>query len=417
MKGLTKTVARHIIDKVQRGIPPEHGFQFFTEGLDPYVTVLDEEYFSTFLKSGGSSFKLVVGTYGGGKTHFLYCVRELAWKHNFSVSYVALSPEESPFHRLDLVYATIVKGIMPPLTPDELMSGYEKGIDSFIRSWVSLKRQEFMKRDLKDAELRKALLESVEELAGIESTSFFNAIRSAFRAVVERRDEDFRSICQWLKGEGFIRGTHSKFGILQKIDRTTAFSMIRSLVQWVRQIGYSGLAILLDEAAQESSLSTKQREIHLNNLREVIDACGQSNIQGAIIFYAVPDLNFLDGKTRTYTALNQRLSNTFDQINRTGVQIELDKLLGETEENAVPFLKEVGSKLATVYETANNHTFDEDDLQATIERTAKGAFQLRYADASHRREFVEKVVKGLSHLHNTGDSSHIGIFGTPGSKV
>jgi hypothetical protein len=378
---------------------------------------LEEEYFSSFLKQGGSSFKLVVGIYGGGKTHFLYCLRELAWSHDFAVSYLALSPEQSPFHRLDLVYATIARGIMPPLTPEELMSGYEKGIDSFIKSWLSWKRQELIDRGLTGNELREALLGTVDELAGIESTSFFNAVRAAFRAALDRQDEDFRAICQWLKGEGYVRAVHGQFGILQKIDKTTAFSMIRSLVQWVRQIGYSGLAILLDEASQESSLSTKQRETHLNNLREVIDECGHTSIQGAIIFYAVPDLNFLDGKTRTYTALNQRLSNTFDQVNRTGVQIELEKILGQTKEEALAFLIEVGGKLTTVYETAYSHTFDSGAVDELIETVATGAFELRYADLSYRREFVKSFVKGLSYLHNEGAAPSLECLGLPKAKA
>ena len=281
----------------------EHGFQYFTAGLNPYLSLLDREYFSSFLKQGGSSFKLVVGTYGGGKTHFLYCVREMAWQHDFAVSHVNLSHEASPFYQLDLVYATIVKGIMPPLSPDELISGYEKGLDSFIKGWMASKQAELTSKGFTGEKLRKELLASAQSLSGIESTSFNNAVCAAFAALVDKRDEDFRNACQWLKGEGYSRGVHSKLGILQKIDKTTAFSMIRSLLQWVRQIGYSGLAILLDEATMETSLTTKQRERHLNNLREVIDECGHMNIQGAIIFYAVPDLNFLDGRTQTYAGL------------------------------------------------------------------------------------------------------------------
>ena len=96
--------ARRIIETVgSSGTPPEWGFQYFTSGLEPYLTVLEQDYLSSYLRQGGATFKLLVGTYGGGKTHFLYNVRALGWNHGFPVAYVTLSPEASPFHRLDKV--------------------------------------------------------------------------------------------------------------------------------------------------------------------------------------------------------------------------------------------------------------------------------------------------------------------------
>ncbi len=293
MSELDPQTARMIIDTVAaNGIPPAYGFQFFTAGLNSYLSIIDNEYLSTFIKQGGSAFKMVVGVYGGGKTHFLYCVRDIAWKNQFAVSYVSLAPGKSPFHRLDLVYRAIVKGLLPPLSAEEFLSGYEYGIVPFIRSWYSLKYQEALNQNMSDEDLRETLLTEIEKNQEIESISFSKAVKAAFKALLDKQEEDFLNICQWLTGEGFNRKVHGKFGILQRIDRTTAFTMIRSLVQWVKQIGFSGLVILLDEAERVPSLSTKQRELHLNNLRELIDECGQTSFQGVMIFYAVPDENF-----------------------------------------------------------------------------------------------------------------------------
>lgn len=185
---------------------------------------------------------------GAEKTHFLYCVRDLAWKNQFAVSYVSLAPGESPFHRLDLVYKAIIKGLLPPLSAEELLSGYEQGIVPFIRSWYSMKYQEARNDGVSVEDLRERLLSEIENIQGIESISFSKAVKAAFKALLDRQEEDFLNICQWLTGEGFDRTVHGRFGILQRIDRTTAFTMIRSLVQWIKQIGFSGLVILLDEA-------------------------------------------------------------------------------------------------------------------------------------------------------------------------
>jgi hypothetical protein len=405
MNNLDPKIARRIIETVgANGIPPEYGFQFFTAGLDPYLSVIKDEYLYTYIREGGSAFKMVVGVYGGGKTHFLYCVRDLAWKNNFVVSYVSLSPGESPFHRLELVYRAIVKGITAPLTPDELLSGYEQGIVTFLRSWFSTKYQEVSNKGLSGDDLREALLSQVDSVEGIESISFAKAVKSAFRALLNKQEEEFVNICQWLNGEGYDRKIHGRYGILQRIDRTTAFPMIRSLAQWVREIGFSGLVVLLDEAERVPSLSTRQREQHLNNLRELIDECGHTSFQGVMLFYAVPDENFLEGRTQIYEALKQRIATVFDTPNPTGVKIELEKLSTEP----IVFLEEVGDKLKQIYEVAYRHRFDSAMSKETIRTIAKAAYEQRFGDIGYKRLFVQKAIDGLHLLRREGHPPSLG---------
>ena len=399
MNELRPDLARRIVETVgANGIPPEYGFQYFTAGLQPYLSVMEEEYLSSFVKQGGSAFKIVVGVYGGGKTHFLYCMRDLAWAHNFVVSYVSLSPEASPFHRLDLVYKAVVGGMMPPPVTDEQLPGYEQGIVSFLRHWYGRMIQELTDKGLSAEDLYDAIEDTVEAIEGIESLSFTKAISGAIRALMANQEEDFINICQWLNCEGYDRGAHSTHGIFQPIDRTTALTMLRSLVQWVRQIGYSGLVILLDEAERVPSLTSRQREQHLSNLREVIDACGHTNFQGAMIFYAVPDENFLEGRTQVYEALRQRVITVFETLNPSGVKIDLQAVVT----SPLAFLDEIGGKLASVYQTAYSHEFETEPLEQTIEMAAETAYEQRFGDIGYKRLFVQTLIRGFHFLRQKG---------------
>lgn len=399
MTDLDPTIARRVIAAVGgNGIPPEYGLQFFTAGLEPYLRVIEEEYLSTFIRQGGSAFKMVVGVYGGGKTHFLYSVRDCAWKNNFAVSYVTLSSTESPFYSLEKVYSAMVGGLTPPLSPEELLSGYERGMVSFLRSWVSMKSQEMRSKGFPENDVHDVLIDEIEDMEGTESISFANATKAALRALLNGKKDDFLQICQWLNGEAYDRKTHGRHGISERIDRTTAFRMIRSLVQWVREIGYSGLVILLDEAERTPSLSTRQREQLLNNLREVIDACGRTNFQNVLIFYAVPDVNFLEGRTQVYEALKQRVNTIFDELNPTGVRIELEKLPLE----GTVLLREIGGKLRRVYEAAYEHQFEENVTEEMIGMVAEAAYNRRYGDIGYKRLFVQKLVQALHFLRTKG---------------
>ena len=134
--GLNSITARAIIERVGgQGTPPEYGFQYFTAGLDLYLGVIDDEYLKSFIKDGGSAFKMIVETYGGGKTHFLYSIRELSWKYDYLTSYVSLSPDYTPFHKLEQVYKSIVENLIYPQSAEDLLSEYERGIDAVIKKW------------------------------------------------------------------------------------------------------------------------------------------------------------------------------------------------------------------------------------------------------------------------------------------
>ncbi len=78
---VTEPVARHIIQRMgETGQPPERNALAVNVGTDEYLNVLREEYLEPIRQHGrNSSFKLVQAPFGGGKTQFLHCLREVAW--------------------------------------------------------------------------------------------------------------------------------------------------------------------------------------------------------------------------------------------------------------------------------------------------------------------------------------------------
>ncbi|MEA3325117.1 MAG: BREX system ATP-binding domain-containing protein [Euryarchaeota archaeon] len=398
-EGIDPISARKIIEIVGgQGNPPEYGFQYFTAGLDNYLGTIDEDYLGSFVKDGGSAFKMVIGVYGGGKTHFLYCIREIAWNYDYIASYIVLSPEQTPFYKLEQVYRTIASNLIYPQTPEELLSGYDRGIEAVIKAWYSRKYQE-MAGKLPDDLIAQELNAYASALGPYESTSFRNAVKEAFLSLTERRDDDFTLIIQWLEGENPPKNLLKDFKIFEKIDKSTAFKMIRSLVQWVRDIGYAGIVVLMDEAEQTPSMTTKQKAALLSNMRELIDECGHTNFRNAMWFYAVPDENFLEGRTQVYEALRQRLSSVFDATtNPTGVKIYLE----ETSADPIELLTDIGKKLSAIYEVAYRVKFETVALDETIADVAKAAYE-RKLEIGYKREFVKNVIVALHRLRKTGN--------------
>jgi len=390
-------IARNIIEILgSQGNPPAYGFQYFTIGLEKYLDVMEREYLSSYIKNGGSAFKMIVGIYGNGKTHFLYNVRELAWKNNYLSSYIVLSKDSSPFYKLEGVYKEIVNNLTYSQEPENLLRGYDKGIEAIIKKWHKNVYEEFSKK-IKSNNLKEELKSYALQIRNYESISFSNAIRNSFISLNENNDEDFNILVQWLKGENPPKSQMKQFKIYERIDKSTAFKMIRSLIQWANDIGYAGIIILMDEAENIPSMSTKESYTLSNNLRELIDACSKENLRNTMWFYAVPDLNFLEKKGQIYEALRQRLQTIFDNvINPSGILIKLDEEHIELE-GIIEFLKKIGMKLLKIYEIAYNIKFDENKVLKIMEEAAKDAYQKKYS-SGYKREFVQSIVKAFHQL-------------------
>jgi len=382
MSTIDSKLAKGIIHKLGSfGTPPEFGIEYFSVGLEPYLTVIEHEYLEDILKLNLSSFKLVTGNYGGGKTHFLYLINHLAWKHNYVTSYVSLSPTECPFDRLELVYKKIVLNLMYPLKENTILRPWQVGIEALLKQWY---------RNV--AEDREAM----SKMRNLESTSFTNAIKGAILNLASDDDEAFGAVVQWLKGEDIPRELKLRYRISERIDRSTAFRMLRSLVQFINAIGFSGIILLFDEAERGMSISSaRDKRRALDNLRQLVDECGNSRLPGAMFFYAVPDEHLLlDGSGGVYEALKQRLRSSFTRINPMGVKINLEEIGIKPEE----FLNDLGMKLARIFEEAYSCSLDHAILAPSIKNMIVAALELQALDISYRRIFVIGIIEVFQHL-------------------
>ena len=386
---MDRQLARAIINKLgSTGTPPEFGIEHFTVGLEPYLKVIEDEYLDGILKYNLSSFKLVTGNYGGGKTHFLYTVRDHAFRHNYCVAYVSLNPTECPFDKLELVYRGIAANLIAPRPADAPTAVWDKGVESVVRKWHDDQRKLHDRTD----SLRKYL----ETLPTTESTSFSNAARGAFSSLLAEDGEGFSDVVQWLKGEDVSKEVRAQHRISERIDKATAFRVLRSLIQWVHAIGYTGLVLLFDEAERGMSISSsRDKRRALDNLRQLVDECGNSRLPGAMVFYAVPDENLLlEGSGGVYEALKQRLRTTFNETNPVGVRINLEELGMEPAE----FLKRLGARLVVLFESAYEVKLAELKRDAIVRALAEIAVSAFAFDVGYRRLFVVSALDALHQL-------------------
>lgn len=385
-------LARQIIDVLgQSGTPLSKGVSYYNVGNESLLNAIDRHYLGAYLADGGAVFKLVVGDYGSGKSHFLYCVRDRAWERNFAVSKVDLSPKESPYDDQRRVYAAVASSIIWHELGD--MGEDERGLSRFLEGTLrravaahGLDVEDAAAVELPDV---RALLQTLATTA-VDSLSFHKAVQGYFNALMRGQELRQESLGRWLQGEEVspedVRDLRT-IGVTEKINKNNAFKMLRSLCQVVRALGYTGLVLLFDEGDRMLSVGGRSEKVATDNLREVIDRC-REELPGAMFMYAVPPA-FINDIVPKYPALQQRIQapNYFSRSNPFSPQISLDRLDVPDEQ----LLAEIGYRLLPIFETAYGTKLDP-DLQAANIATLSEAARNSYLAISHRRLFIKALV-------------------------
>lgn len=377
--GLSRALAQHIIDRLgEAGQPPEMGIGHVNAGNDTYLDVLEQEYLQPIAEAGrGSSFKLVQAYFGGGKTHFLFCVRERAWALGFPTAVVGLSPDECPFDDPVRIYAAVARELTwPPLDPT-IAPG--RGIDVLLRTVLDLRVQQG------DQEvLRQWVIRHLRRVPA-DSHSYRVAVARYMLALLDEELEAEDLLSAFLRGEPVAAGDLRAYGVREELRRESGFRFLRSLVQVLQALGAPGLMLAFDELDRNLSFSPKRRRSIVDNLRQLIDLCGREALAGLLCLYAVPP-EFLTRVVPEYVALQQRLESpsTLSERSPQAVVIDLERLDFPQAE----LLRQIGERILEVFEVATGAALDRTIQRHNLDGLAAEVLA-RAWDVAHRRAFVK----------------------------
>lgn len=384
-------LARKITARLaESGQPPERGVSAFNVGTDELLDTLEKEYLETILgEDAGSTFKLVEAQYGGGKTHFLRCLQDVAWKRNFVVSLVQLDQRECPYDDPLLVYRSVVKCLAGPPKSDE--EDPEVGLQPFLRNLSFDLRDRF--NAMSDPEAERVRWFESFRTSDVESTVFREAVACALTADLNAERETFDLLSGWILGENppldRLRGA---IGVGERLDRSNAFPMLRSLCQTIRALGFAGTLIMFDEGYRMVSLmSAKKQKEACENLVSVINYCGHARLPGAMFIYAVPP-SFRTEVAPRYEALRQRIESRTPLSARSPMSpvVNLEDIALQPQE----LLERIGQKLLPIVGLARSHEFDRELQMRNLRGLAREAID-QSLDVNSRRIFVKAFAESL----------------------
>lgn len=385
MSAPTPQLARAVIASLGgAGQPPDVGIETINVGNESILSVLEEEYLGPIAATGrGSSFKLVQAYYGGGKTHFLLCVRQRAWSRGMCSALVNLSPDECPFDDTRRIYTSVARELCWP--PADTSVAPTRGIEHTLAAAYDEKVLQLGETGVGEwieTQVRTVPVDAPSWRAGM--VSFFRA-----RHAGDAGGEELSAA--WLRGDELSPAEMKTLGVRESITRENGMRMLRSLCQGLQGIGSPGLLIAFDEVDRALSLPPKRRRLIADNLRQLIDACGREQLPGLLCLYAVPP-EFMTNVITEYPALQQRLKgpSALSERSPQSPLIDLENLDLPTE----ALLQQIGARILELFRIGYAEQWDTPLQAANIRALAKEVRDTAF-EVAHRRAFVKSAVEML----------------------
>ncbi|WP_336684162.1 ATP-binding protein [Stenotrophomonas maltophilia] len=319
-----------VIQSLRAGVVPRAGQHLIQVGRAREVQTLVSDI--DRLADGGSSFRLVVGEYGAGKTFFLNLVRAIAMERKLVVASADLNPDRrlhASGGQARSLYAELMRNLATRTKPD---GGALPGV---VEKFISTAVAESKSQGVSTEQVIRAKLEQLSEL--VNGYDFADVIAAYWRGFEQGNEQLKSDTIRWLRGEFATRtDARAALGVRTIVDDASVYDQLKLMGRFVRLAGYSGLLVCLDELVNLYKLANAQaRNANYEQLLRMLNDSLQGTAVGlGFVLGGTPD--FLMDTRRgvySYEALQSRLAqNTFATnglVDFSGPVVRLSSLTAE----------------------------------------------------------------------------------------
>ncbi|WP_455296585.1 ATP-binding protein [Brucella pituitosa] len=331
-----------IINALRAGVVPRMGLQHIQVGRQREIDAMIKDI--RRVSEGGSSIRFVIGSYGAGKTFFLFLVRQIALQSRLAVCQADLSPDRR-IHATNgqarSLYAELVRSLATRTAPEG--GALRNILESYIQKANEVA---FAKKIPIETAIKDGLADIREMVAGYD---FASVIAAYARGYEEGNGELQDSALRWLRGE-YTTKTEARadLGVRTILDDASFYDGLRLLAKFVRIAGFGGLLVCLDELVNLYKLQNSQaRKQNYEQILRILNDVLQGTTEGiGFILGGTPEF-LLDTRRGLYSyeALQSRLAeNSFASSNLadyTGPVIRLPSLTQEEMYHLLERLRDV----------------------------------------------------------------------------
>jgi hypothetical protein len=298
-----------VLQSLRAGVVPRIGQHLIQVGRAQELRALIEDI--DRIADDGSTFRLIIGEYGAGKTFFLNLVRSIALEKKLVTIHADLNPDRrlhASGGQARSLYAELARNMATRTKPE---GGALAGIlEKFITQAKSESEQTGVSTD-------QIVRQNTQQLAEmVNGYDFADVVLAYWRGFEKDNEQLCADAVRWMRGE-FTTKTDARaaLGVRTIVDDASVYDQLKLLARFVRLAGYSGLLVCLDEMVNLYKLAnTQARTSNYEQILRILNDSLQGSAEGlGFILGGTPEF-LLDTRRGLYSypALQSRLSqNTF----------------------------------------------------------------------------------------------------------
>ncbi|KTC89349.1 ATP-binding protein [Fluoribacter dumoffii] len=304
-----------IIQSLRAGVTPRTGLQHIQVGRAKEVAALIQDI--ERITQGGSTFRLIIGEFGSGKTFFLQLIRTIALEKGLVTIHADLSPDRrlhsTGGHARNL-FAELMRNISTRTKPEG------NALGSVVEKFITEARKQSEQTSQGVEQIIKDRLVHLTEMVG--GYDFANVIAAYWRGYSEDNEQLKLDAIRWLRGECTTKtDARLALGVRSIVDDANVYDYLKLMCLFVRQAGYTGLLVNIDEMVNLYKLaSQKARFSNYEQILRILNDCLQGSAENiGFLLGGTPDFLYDPRKgLYSYEALHSRLAtNSF--ANQAGV--------------------------------------------------------------------------------------------------
>lgn len=346
-----------ILKSLQAGVVPKTGQQHIQVGRLNEIEAITKDL--SIVADNGGMFRIVVGSYGSGKTFFLNLVKAIALEKKLVVASADLTPDKrlhATGGQTRALYAELMQNLATKTRPDgNALAGI---VEKFIGNIVDAQEDS---KAVSMLGIHKRLEVLTDFVGGFD----FRTIITKYWEGHESGDDVLKqNALRWLRAE-YTTKTEAKqdLGVRTIIDDKTAFDYLKLLAVFVKLAGYAGLLISLDEMVNLYKLANPQaRNSNYEQILHILNDSLQNTSHGlGFIMGGTPDF-LMDPRKGlySYAALQTRLAeNQFVKHGYQDYSGPIIRLVSLTEQELFLLLSKIRHVFANGNEAAYGLTDNE----------------------------------------------------------
>jgi hypothetical protein len=298
-----------VLQSLRAGVVPRIGQHLIQVGRAQELRALIEDIGR--IADGGSTFRLIIGEYGAGKTFFLNLVRSIALEKKLVTMHADLNPDRrlhASGGQARSLYAELARSMATRTKPEG--GALAAILEKFIAQAKSESEQTGVSTD-------QIVRQNTQQLAEMVNGYDFADVVLAYWRGFEQDNEQLRAdAVRWMRGEFTTKtDVRGALGVRTIVDDASVYDQLKLLARFVRLAGYSGLLVCLDELVNLYKLAnTQARTSNYEQILRILNDSLQGSSEGlGFILGGTPEF-LLDTRRGLYSypALQSRLGhNTF----------------------------------------------------------------------------------------------------------